>query len=90
MFDILALHYLYRNGIIFFTVVREEWLMKEYFVNDRYRVITCMAKREIMVGDKGIIKLSQQEIADMLKMTKVKVNSIIRELKEMVTSYNVV
>ena len=55
--------------------------MKEYFVNDRYRVITCMAKREIMVGDKGIIKLSQQEIADMLKMTKVKVNSIIRELK---------
>ncbi len=55
--------------------------MKEYFVNDRYRVIICMAKREIMVGDKGIIKLSQQEIADMLKMTKVKVNSIIRELK---------
>ena len=55
--------------------------MKEYFVNDRYRVITCMAKREIMVGDKAIIKLSQQEIADMLKMTKVKVNSIIRELK---------
>ena len=44
--------------------------MKEYFVNDRYRVITCMAKREIMVGDKGIIKLSQQEIADMLKIDK--------------------
>lgn len=43
-----------------------------------------------MVGDKDIIKLSQQEIAYMLKMTKVKVNSIIRELKEMVTSYNVV
>lgn len=55
--------------------------MKEYFVNDRYRVIKCMAKREILVCDKAIIKLSQQEIADMLKMTKVKVNSIIGELK---------
>lgn len=55
--------------------------MKEYFVNDRYRVIVCMAKREILVGDKAVIKLSQQEIADILKMTKVKVNSIVGELK---------
>lgn len=55
--------------------------MKEYFVNDRYRVIVCMAKREILVGDKAVIKLSQQEIADMLKMTKAKVNSIVGELK---------
>lgn len=55
--------------------------MKEYFVNDRYKVIACMAKREILVGDKAVIKLSQQEIADMLKMTKVKVNSIVGELK---------
>ena len=56
--------------------------MIEYFVNDKYRVIKCMADRQIVVNDKEIIKLSQQEIADILHFTKVKVNLIINELKQ--------
>ena len=53
----------------------------EYFVNDKYRVLACMEERQISVKDSIVIKLSQQEIADILKLSKVKVNSIIAELK---------
>ncbi len=55
--------------------------MSEFFVNDKYKVLECMAKRQISIKDKKIIKLSQQEIADILHFTKTKVNSIIGELK---------
>lgn len=53
----------------------------EYFANDKYRVLSCMADRQISVNDNMVIKLSQQEIADMLQLSKVKVNGIIAELK---------
>ena len=53
----------------------------EYFGNDKYRVLSCMAERQISVKDSIVIKLSQQEIADILQISKVKVNAIISELK---------
>jgi len=53
----------------------------DYFGNDKYRVLACMAERQISVKDSIVIKLSQQEIADILKLSKVKVNAIIAELK---------
>ena len=53
----------------------------EYFTNDRFKVLSCMAERQIPVKNKMVIKLSQQEIADILNMSKVKINSIIAELK---------
>lgn len=56
--------------------------MSDFFVNDKYRVLECMAARQISVNDEMIIKLSQQEIADILHFTKTKVNTIISELKE--------
>jgi len=40
--------------------------MSEFFVNDKYKVLECMANRQIPVNNAQIIKLSQQEIADML------------------------
>lgn len=55
--------------------------MSDFFVNDRYRVIECMAQRQISVNGSNIIKLSQQEIADILGFTKTKVNAIIGDLK---------
>lgn len=55
--------------------------MSEFFVNDKYRVLECMANRQISVNNERIIKLSQQEIADILHFTKTKVNTIIGELK---------
>ncbi|MBQ3760500.1 MAG: nucleotidyl transferase [Clostridia bacterium] len=55
--------------------------MSEFFVNDKYRVLECMATRQIPVNSEQVIKLSQQEIADILHFTKTKVNAIIGELK---------
>lgn len=56
--------------------------MSDFFVNDRYKVLECMAQRQISVNDELIVKLSQQEIADILGFTKSKVNGIIGDLKE--------
>ena len=56
--------------------------MSEFFVNDKYRVLECMASRQISVKDEQVIKLSQQEIADIMHFTKTKVNTIIGELKD--------
>lgn len=53
----------------------------EYFGNDKYRVLNCMAERQISVNGDDIIKLSQQEISDILKLSKVKINALISELK---------
>lgn len=55
--------------------------MSEFFVNDKYRVLQCMANRQISVNNELVVKLSQQEIADILHFTKTKVNIIIGELK---------
>lgn len=55
--------------------------MSDFFVNDRYRVLECMAARQISVQKERIVKLSQQEIADIVNMSKPKVNAIIKELK---------
>lgn len=55
--------------------------MLDYFVNDKYKVLECMFKRQISVNGINIVKLSQQEIADILSFTKPKVNAIIAELK---------
>lgn len=56
--------------------------MSDFFMNDKYKVLVCMAKCQVLVGNDMIVKLSQQEIADTLSFTKAKVNSIVRELKE--------
>ena len=53
----------------------------DYFGNNKYRVLSCMAKRQILVKDSSVIKLSQQEIGDIVQLSKEKVNAIIAELK---------
>ena len=54
----------------------------DYFGNDKYKVLACMAECQIAVKDKFIIKLSQQEVAEIVQLSKVKVNGIIAELKK--------
>ena len=56
-------------------------MMSNFFVNDKFKVLECMEQRQIQVNDESIVKLSQQEIADILGFTKTKVNNIVRELK---------
>ena len=53
----------------------------EYFGNDKYKVLSCMAGCQVIIKGKSIVKLSQQEIADLVQLSKVKVNSIIADLK---------
>lgn len=53
----------------------------QYFGNDKYRVLVCMSEHQTSVNNSMIIDLSQQEIANKLFLSKVKVNKIIRELK---------
>lgn len=71
------------NGIIIKLIFQEgrAAMSIDYFGNDKYRVLACMAERQISVRDSTVIKLSQQEIADILQLSKVKVNTIIAELK---------
>ena len=57
-------------------------VMSDFFLNDKCKVLKCMAERQIPVNGEMVIKLSQQEIADILKFTKPKVNSIVRSLKD--------
>ena len=54
-------------------------VMSDFFLNDKYRVLKCMAARQISVNGEMIVKLSQQEIADILNFTKPKVNAINKE-----------
>ncbi len=54
----------------------------EFFSNDRYKVLHCMAKRQIEVRGRKIVPLSQQDIADVACLSKKKVNYIISELKD--------
>jgi len=54
----------------------------EFFLNDRYRILQCMAERQISVNGKTIVPLSQQDIADVVQVSKKKVNIVISELKE--------
>lgn len=46
--------------------------MSDFFMNDRYRVLECMAQRQIIVNNEAVVKLSQQEIADTLGFTNPK------------------
>ena len=55
--------------------------MSEFFVNDKYKVLECMSNRQIPINNEQVVKLSQQESADILHFTKTKVNTIIGELK---------
>lgn len=63
-------------------MVKGAVVVLDYFVNDRYKVLECMFNRQILVGYEKVVKLSQQEIADILSFTKPKVNAIIAELKK--------
>lgn len=56
--------------------------MSDFFLNGRCKVLKCMAARQISVNGEMIIKLSQQEIADILNFAKPKVNSIVGALKD--------
>lgn len=61
---------------------RRKVILTEYFWNDRYKILNCIFKRQILVSEGKITKISQEEIGKIVNLSKVKVNNIINELKE--------
>ncbi|MCM1144630.1 MAG: nucleotidyl transferase [Blautia sp.] len=56
--------------------------MSNFFINNKYEALECMVQRKISVNDKVLIKLSQQEIVDILGFAKTKGNDIVCVLKQ--------
>lgn len=54
----------------------------DYFTNDRYKVLSCMADRQIEVTGLVYVPLSQRQIADITGIAFGTINSIIKDLKK--------
>lgn len=54
----------------------------DYFGNEKYRILSNMAQREIAVDNENVVKLSQEELSRIVCLSKAKVNSIISVLKK--------
>ncbi len=54
----------------------------EYFANERYELLKLLCDNQVKVKDAFYVSLSQQEIADMAHISKLKANKIINELIE--------
>lgn len=54
----------------------------ESFANDSFKVLKSLKEHQIEVKGCWYVTLSQQEIADMNHMSKLKTNRIMRELRE--------
>lgn len=54
----------------------------EFFMNDRYQLLKLLHGNQVKIKDDFYVPLSQQEMADMARMSKLKTNRIINELIE--------
>lgn len=51
----------------------------EYFTNDRFRVLACLYDAR---GADGSTRITQQEIADELNLSRVTINGIFKQLND--------
>ncbi|HAT4093907.1 TPA: hypothetical protein I9Z34_002425 [Clostridium perfringens] len=52
----------------------------EFFANERYKLLKLLCDNQVKVKEDYYVTLSQQEIADIAHISKLKVNKIINEL----------
>lgn len=52
----------------------------EFFMNERYQLLKLLYGNQVKIKDDFYVPLSQQEIADMAKISKLKTNRMINEL----------
>ena len=52
----------------------------DFFANERYELLKILSESQVRVGEDLYINLSQEEIAAIAKMAKMKANKIINEL----------
>ncbi len=59
------------------------------FTNDTYKLLKFLYDNQIQVKEDYYVVLSQQEIADMLHYSKLKTNSIMKDLRnnEFITTF---
>lgn len=53
------------------------------FSNDRYELLLLLYNNQITIQDDTYVSLSQQEMSKMLGFSKLKVNKLMKELKEL-------
>ncbi len=53
----------------------------DYFTNDKFKVLSCMADRQIEVSGLVYAPLSQRQVADITGIAFGTVNTIIKDLK---------
>ena len=51
----------------------------QYFTNDKYKVLSCLYDSR---GNDGISRMTQQEVADTLGLSRVTINVLFKQLKE--------
>lgn len=54
----------------------------DLFLNDYYKLLKLLYDNQTVVLDKKVVPLTQMEICSVLKMSKVKVNTIFVELQK--------
>lgn len=59
----------------------------EAFANERYELLKLLCDHQVKVKDAFYVTLSQQEIADMAHISKLKANKIINELMDLECLY---
>lgn len=52
----------------------------EFFANERYDMLKALSEKQVDINGNLIIALTQQEIAEMQHISKLKANEIINEL----------
>ena len=69
--------------IIFVSIIKVSDKMNvSYFTNDKYKVLICMAERQIEVSGVVYTPLSQRQVADITGISFGTVNTIIKDLKD--------
>lgn len=55
-------------------------MLIEFFTNDRFEMLKLLKQHQIEIKEEVYVPLSQQEIADMLHISKMKANKLLNEL----------
>lgn len=58
-------------------------MILEQFINDKYKLLLFLSDKQIDIAGNKYISLSQQEIADGVGFSKLKTNTLIKELREL-------
>lgn len=62
-------------------MIKEKTTIKEKLTTDYYRVLEILCKNETTINGENMVIMTQNQIAEELKLHKMTINAIFRELK---------